>query len=124
MVNQLSDYDEQLLMDDLDLEELMECEDIELNPFFSQGKHVMSILDNVICSLDDRINYKRSGFYGGYGNSTGIYGAEEYGAGSFNTAFGGYKGNNQSSHGLIKNNGHGMNAAEKFDKQRTVSLLY
>jgi hypothetical protein len=35
MVNQISDYDEQLLMEDLDLEELMECEDIELNPFFS-----------------------------------------------------------------------------------------
>ena len=53
-------------MDDLDLDELLECDDIEQTAFISSSKHLLKVVDNLISGIDDRLNYKRNGYYGGY----------------------------------------------------------
>jgi hypothetical protein len=52
-------------MDELDLDELIDCDDIESTVFISSSKQLLSVIDNVINSIDDRINTKRLGYYGG-----------------------------------------------------------
>lgn len=74
-----NEFEENLLMDDLDIDELLECDDIEQTAFISSSKQLLSVLDNVISSIDDRINSKRSGYYGGYFGSG--YNAEDFGPG-------------------------------------------
>lgn len=74
-------------MDDLDIDELLECDDIEQTAFINSSKHLLSVIDNVINSIDDRINTKRHNFYGN--GATGYYGGnhhsgnDEYGVGSY-----------------------------------------
>lgn len=57
-------------MDDLDIDELIECDDYESTAFISSSKQLMSVIDNVINCIDDRINYKKS-IYNGGGNYYG-----------------------------------------------------
>ena len=58
-------------MEELDIDELLESEDIESTAFISSSKQLMSVLDNVISCIDDRINIKRTGYYGNFlGTST------------------------------------------------------
>jgi hypothetical protein len=57
------------MMDELDIDELLECDDIESNAFINSSKQLLNVLDNVINCIDDRINYKRNAFYGGAGSS-------------------------------------------------------
>ena len=55
-------------MEDLDIDELLECDDIESNAFISSSKSLLSVIDNMITSIDDRIRYKRNvggNYYGG-----------------------------------------------------------
>ncbi len=61
-----NEFEENLLMDDLDVDEILECEDIEQTAFISSSKQLLSVLDNVINCIDDRINYKKNSYYGGY----------------------------------------------------------
>ncbi len=85
-----NDFDENSLMDELDIDLLLECDDIEQSAFINSSKQLLSVIDNVINSIDDRINSKRHNFYGGgangyYGNSTANLGftQDDYGMGSF-----------------------------------------
>jgi hypothetical protein len=66
-------------MDELDIDELLECDDIEQTAFINSSKHLLSVIDNVIGCIDDRINSKRHNFYGAGANNyyTG-YGAGNY----------------------------------------------
>lgn len=76
-----NDFEENLLMDDLDIDELLECDDIESTAFISSSKQLMSVLDNVISSIDERINQKRSGYFSGYfggGNADEGYNNSHY----------------------------------------------
>lgn len=66
-----NDFDDNLLMDELDIDELLECDDIEQTAFINSSKQLLSVIDNVINSIDDRISYKRNAFYGG---AVGYYG--------------------------------------------------
>jgi hypothetical protein len=69
-----NDFDDNLLMlDDLDIDDLLECEDIEQNAFINSSKQLLHVIDNVISCIDDRINYKRSVFYGGGAHHEGEY---------------------------------------------------
>ena len=79
MLSSHNDFDENLLMDDLDIDELLECDDIEQTAFISSSKQLLSMLDNVISSIDDRINIKRSNYYGGYFAGNNAYNVDEYG---------------------------------------------
>lgn len=140
-------FDENMLMDDLDIDELLECDDIEQTAFINSSKHLLSVIDNVICSIDDRINSKRQNFYGG--GATGYYGAnmggvngpmmmgghEDFaGMGSFsqkNNYMGGgagyHKNHTVGHHGDNKNLmglSRGSVAADNFDKTRKISVLY
>ena len=45
-----NEFEEHLLMDELDIDELLECEDIEQTAFISSSKQLLSVLDNVIQS--------------------------------------------------------------------------
>lgn len=54
-------------MDELDIDDLLECEDIESTAFISSSKHLLSVLDNVINCIDDRISYKKAGVHNYYG---------------------------------------------------------
>jgi hypothetical protein len=60
----LVDFDENLLMDDLDLDEIIECDDIEQTAIINSSRQLLNVIDNMITSIDDRINYKRHAFYG------------------------------------------------------------
>ena len=74
------DFDDNLLgmgMDDLDIDELLECDDIEQTAFFNSSKQIMNVLENVIGMLDDKINSKRHNFYGG--GAAGYYGVNAAG---------------------------------------------
>lgn len=52
------------MMEDLDIDELIECNDIESNAFISSSKQLLSEIDKMIGSIDDIIRYKRTGFMG------------------------------------------------------------
>lgn len=57
-------------MDELDIDELLECDDIEQTAFISSSKHLLKAFDNIISGIDNHINQKRSGagvsgYYGG-----------------------------------------------------------
>ena len=54
-----NEFEEHLLMDDYDIDDLLECDDIEMTPFMSSSKQLMSVIDNVINCLDEKINAKR-----------------------------------------------------------------
>ena len=85
------DFDDNLLMDELDIDEILECDDIEQTALFNSSKQLLSAFDNIINSIDDRINFKRHAFYGDganayYGpnnNPAPGYREEYYGSGSF-----------------------------------------
>lgn len=65
-----NDFDDNMLMlEDLDIDDLLECDDIEQSAFLNSSKQLLHVIDNVISCIDDRIGYKRSVFYGG-GNGT------------------------------------------------------
>ena len=69
-----NDFDDNMLMlEDLDIDDLLECEDIEQSAFINSSKQLLSVLDNVISCIDDRISSKRSVFYGGGGQHEGDY---------------------------------------------------
>ncbi len=69
-------------MDDLDIDDLLECEDIESTAFISSSKQLLSVIDNLVNCIDDRISYKKGsannnnayyatrngGYYGGAGS--------------------------------------------------------
>ena len=71
-----------MLMDDLDIDDLLECDDIESTAFISSSKQLLSVLDNVINCIDDRINYKKAAAVGGgagyYGGLYGSYQQEDF----------------------------------------------
>lgn len=75
-----NDFDDNLLMlEDLDIDDLLECEDIEQSAFLNSSKQLLHVIDNVISCIDDRINYKRSVFYGGgSGGPNGLQNEGEY----------------------------------------------
>lgn len=62
-----NEFDENLLMDDLDIDELLDSDDIESNAFISSSKQLLSVIDNMITSIDDRIRYKKGPYYGNVG---------------------------------------------------------
>lgn len=66
-------------MDDLDIDELLECDDIEQTAFISSSKQLLKVVDNLISGIDERLSYKRSGYYGGYYSGVGQYQQEDYG---------------------------------------------
>lgn len=116
-------------MDEIDIDELLECEDIEQTAFISSSKQLLSVIDNVINCIDDRINLKRTGYYG---NFMGGANTDEYPhttGGHFNNNFYGHsknqsqsnKGRNLGGENMIKS----LNTqGDKFDKHRKVSVLY
>lgn len=71
LVHSPNEFEENLLMDDLDIDEILECEDIESTAFISSSKQLLSVLDNVINCIDDRINSKK-GVVGGVWGSGGV----------------------------------------------------
>ena len=122
-------------MDELDIDELLECEDIEQTAFISSSKQLLSVLDNVINCIDDRINLKRTGYYGNYigggagydelgGTSTGpghMIHSNLYG-GTGQHSKGPSKGRNTVA---VTESGAGLKGQERdFDKQRKISVLY
>ncbi len=71
-------------MDDLDIDELLECEDIEQSAFISSSKHLLKVFDNIISGIDDRINSKRGAYYGnGGGSYYHHHNQDVYGNGSY-----------------------------------------
>ena len=56
MLSMQNDFDDKYLMDDLDIDELLECDDIEQTAFISSSKHLLKVFDNLISGIDDRIN--------------------------------------------------------------------
>eukprot|EP00347_Sterkiella_histriomuscorum_P023069 403336069 len=138
------EFDENLLMDDLNIDELLECDDIEQTAFINQSRYLISAFDSMISSIDDRINSKRQNFYGA--GATGYYGGnnfapngpsghDDFGMGSFshkNTNFmganSGYHQNQNLHHNEKANMMGGLNrgsmAADNFDKTRKISVLY
>ena len=48
------------MMGDDDIEELLDCDDIESTAFISSSKHLMNIIDNTLFALDERLQYKRA----------------------------------------------------------------
>lgn len=68
-------------MDDLDIDELLECDDIEQTAFISSSKQLLKVVDNLITGIDDRLSYKRGGNYGGYFGGAGSFIPDEYGPG-------------------------------------------
>jgi len=42
-------------MGDDDIEELLDCDDIESTAFISSSKHLMNIIDNTLFALDERL---------------------------------------------------------------------
>lgn len=67
-------------MDDLDLDDLLDCDEVESTAFISSSKQLLSVIDNIVNCIDDRINYKKGGGVGG--GSNGYYGARNGGYGS------------------------------------------
>jgi hypothetical protein len=65
LIGQTEFDDNMLMLEELDIDDLLECEDIEQTAFINSSKQLMHVLDNVISCIDDRISYKRSVFYGG-----------------------------------------------------------
>lgn len=112
-------------MDDLDIDELLECDDIEQTAFISSSKHLLKVFDNLICGIDDRINQKRSGaYYGGYYGG-GNYHQENYNHGY--DMYGYHKQQSQSHHfnNMGSHNGGNLaGPADSFDKTRKISVLY
>ena len=45
-----------LMLEDLDIDDLLECEDIEQSAFINSSKQLLNVLDNVISCIDDRIS--------------------------------------------------------------------
>jgi hypothetical protein len=140
------EYDDHLLMmDELDIDELLECDDIEQTAFINSSKHLLSVIDTVISSIDDRISYKRQNYYGP--GHSGYYGAHNNAAPGYDHHHGGgyHKQSSQSTAPLNNHsrptNHHGgggrmSNAANSnnkvkvdgnsvgFDKTRKISVLY
>ncbi len=54
-----NEFEENMLMEDYDFDDLLECDDIEQTAFISSSKQLLSVLDNVINCIDDRINFKK-----------------------------------------------------------------
>ena len=71
-----------MLMDDYDIDDLLECENIESTAFISSSKQLLSVLDNVINCIDDRIAFKKAQFgqhsMGMMGSGIGAYYSDEY----------------------------------------------
>ena len=40
-----NEFEDHLLMDDFDIEDLMECDDVEMTPFLSSSKQLLSVID-------------------------------------------------------------------------------
>lgn len=131
-LQQHNEFEENLLMDDLDIDELLECEDVEQTAFISSSKQLLSVIDNVINCIDDRINYKKHSYYG---NFYGFQG-EDFGPGTNNVHFNnnlyGYHKHQSQSTSLnhfnpsMNANAKGRNnvGADGFDKTRKISVLY
>jgi hypothetical protein len=140
-----NEFEENLLLDDLDIDELIECDDIEQTAFLSSSKQLMSVIDNVLTCIDDRISQKRSGsgYYMG-GQMYYGYNQDEYGGSHshFNNNLYGYHKQQQSQSTSIHHygnerssgvggrgagnmgHGHGSSNNEGFDKTRKISVLY
>jgi len=85
-------------MEEFDIDELLECDDIEQTAFMSSSKQLLSVIDNVINCIDDRINAKKGHYYGNYVTSGIGYQAEEYGPVShFTNNLYGYHNKHQSN---------------------------
>lgn len=68
-----NEFEENLLMDDLDIDDLLECEDIESTAFISSSKQLLSVIDNLVNCIDDRISYKKGGGNGYFATRNGGY---------------------------------------------------
>jgi hypothetical protein len=141
-------------MDELDIDDLLECEDIESTAFISSSKQLLSVIDNLVNCIDDRISYKKGntnnnayfatrngGYYGGAGSG---YHQEDFAPGSAGIHFnnnldGGYRHKHQGQSISVHNNNHfnnpishsnkggrsgPSNGAEGFEKNRKISVLY
>ncbi|MFS8159142.1 MAG: hypothetical protein ACMG6E_02805, partial [Candidatus Roizmanbacteria bacterium] len=112
-------------MDELDIDDLLECEDIESTAFISSSKQLLSVIDNLVNCIDDRISYKKGntnnnayfagrngGYYGGAGSG---YHQEDLGSSGgmgihFNNNLdGGYRHKHQGQSISVHNNNHFAN---------------
>jgi len=63
--------DHMLLMgNDDDLEELLDCDDIEQTAFIGSSKHLMNIIDHTLSCIDERLAYKRASHGHGFAANT------------------------------------------------------
>lgn len=107
---ELLDFDENTFMDDIDIEEILECEDIEQTAMINSSRSLLSVIDNMIACIDDRLNARRAG------NFDDPYGSRR----KMDYARLGGLHDHQYSKGFEKSR---MNA-ESIDKTRRVSVMY
>jgi len=48
-------------MDDIDIEEILESEDIEQTAMINSSRNLLSVIDNMISCIDDRLNLRKGG---------------------------------------------------------------
>ena len=65
LIGQTEFDDNMLMLEELDIDDLLECEDIEQTAFINSSKQMLHVIDNVISCIGDRINFQRSALYGG-----------------------------------------------------------
>ena len=46
-------------MDDIDIEEILECEDIEQTAMINSSRNLLNVIDNMIACIDDRLNSRK-----------------------------------------------------------------
>ena len=47
-------------MDDLDIDELLDCDDIEQSAFINSSKYLLAAFDNIVNSIDERLSSKNA----------------------------------------------------------------
>ncbi len=50
------DFDENLLMDDIDIDDILECEDIEQTAILGSSRQLLNVIDNMLGSIDEKIS--------------------------------------------------------------------
>ncbi len=46
-------------MDEYDLDDLLDCDDIEQSSFMNSSRQIFNVIDNLLVSIDERIGQKR-----------------------------------------------------------------
>ena len=57
-------------MDDLDIDELLDCDDIEQSAFINSSKYLLAAFDNIVNSIDERLSSKNA--QGNYNVNSGM----------------------------------------------------